>query len=115
MSNNVAEYMGLYHLLEWLKNEGYVKEQIRIHGDSKLVVEQISGRWRVKKGMYVEAFKKAYCMAKEFERLKVIWIPRGQNTLADALSKNIVGIVPDSPRMAGAGLAAGIPWKGGDQ
>lgn len=91
MSNNVAEYMGIYYCLEFLKLKGLQKASITIYGDSKMVVEQMSGRWRVKGGLYVEAFKKAFCMVKEFPRIRIIWIPREQNGLADALSKKACG------------------------
>ena len=87
MSNNVAEYMGLYEMLKFLKERGLQKNEIKIYGDSKLVVEQIGGRWRVKGGLYYEAFRLAWCMFKEFPNARVIWIPRYQNQLADSLSK----------------------------
>lgn len=91
MSNNVAEYYAFYYCLENLKKMGLNKNSIEIYGDSKLVVEQMNGRWRVKKGLYVDAFKKAYCMLKEFSKTKVIWIPREENNLADYLSKKAIG------------------------
>lgn len=97
MSNNVAEYMGLYSAAKFLKENKLQKEQVTFYGDSKLVVEQMSGRWRVKGGLYLEAFKLCYCMMKEFPNARCVWIPRAQNGLADALSKRAIGITPDSP------------------
>ena len=92
MSNNVAEYCGLYNGLKFMKERGYIEADIHCYGDSKLVVEQMSGRWRVKKGLYVDSFKLAYCMSKEFKMLTISWIPREQNGLADWLSKKVLGI-----------------------
>lgn len=45
-TNNVSEYTGLIDLLEWAKQEGV--EGMNIHSDSKLVVEQVNGRWQVR-------------------------------------------------------------------
>lgn len=97
MTNNVAEYTALYEALKWLKENGHTKEKVSCYGDSKLTVEQMNGRWKVKRGAYVEAFKKAYCMGKEFSSLRVIWIPREQNGLADSLSKSHLNLTPDIP------------------
>lgn len=99
MTNNVAEYIAIFEALRWLKENGYDQEKVSAYGDSKLTVEQLNGRWRVKGGMYLEAFKKAYCMAKEFPQLRVIWIPRAQNGLADSLSKKHLNLTPDIPTL----------------
>ncbi len=96
MSNNVAEYQGLYHGLKFMKEKGYLNADIHCYGDSKLVCEQMSGRWRVKGGLYVDSFKLAYCMSKEFKMLTISWIPREQNNLADWLSKKALGITRES-------------------
>lgn len=92
MSNNVAEYQGLYQGLKFMKEAGFIGAPIHCYGDSKLVVEQMSGRWRVKGGLYVESFKLAYCMSKEFKMLTISWISREQNNLADYLSKKGLGL-----------------------
>lgn len=42
-TNNYAEYMGLIRLLEYLHKTG--KRNVKIHCDSKLVVEQVNLRW----------------------------------------------------------------------
>lgn len=97
MSNNVAEYIALYQALAWLKENNHTKENVQCYGDSKLVVEQMSQRWRVKGGLYVDAFKKTFCMAREFPSIRFTWIPRLQNGLADYLSKKHLNIVPDIP------------------
>jgi ribonuclease HI len=99
MSNNVAEYTALYESLRWLKENNYSKEKITCYGDSKLVIEQMSKRWRVKKGLYIYAFKQTFCMAEEFPSIRFIWIPREKNTLADYLSKHLLNIPYDDSRM----------------
>lgn len=97
MSNNVAEYTALYEGLKWLKENNHQKDKIQCYGDSKLVIEQMSKRWRVKGGLYVEAFKNTFCMAKEFTSIRYIWIPRLENGLADYLSKKHLNLPPDIP------------------
>lgn len=97
MSNNVAEYFALYKSLCWLKENNLSKEKVQCYGDSKLVVEQMSQRWRVKGGLYVDVFKKTFCIAKEFPSIRFIWIPRLQNGLADYLSKKHLNLAPDIP------------------
>ena len=52
-SNNEAEYKALYFALLDLYNDSIVREQplptmINIHGDSKLVIEQMKGNWEVR-------------------------------------------------------------------
>lgn len=97
MSNNVAEYTALYEGLKWLKENNHTKDKVNCYGDSKLVVEQMSKRWRVKGGLYVQAFKNTYCMAQEFPSIRFIWIPRLENGLADYLSKRHLNLQPDIP------------------
>lgn len=97
MSNNVAEYTALYEALRWLKENDHTKDKVQCYGDSKLVIEQMSQRWRVKGGLYVEAFKKTFCMAEEFQSIRFIWIPREKNGLADYLSKRHLNLKPDIP------------------
>ncbi len=50
MSNNVAEYSGLVALLEYLIQND-VHGNISVKLDSKLVVEQMAGKWKVKNGL----------------------------------------------------------------
>ena len=52
ITNNVAEYEALRRVLGYLKASGLTDEQTVVYGDSKLVIEQMSGKWRIKKGVY---------------------------------------------------------------
>ena len=51
MSNNLAEYAGVLHILKYLcaRPPG----RVTIHGDSNLVINQLNGKWRVRKGLYL--------------------------------------------------------------
>lgn len=89
-SNNVAEYQAfgwtVTQLLELMPNEA----TILIQGDSKLVVEQMNGNWNIKQGAYVQFAHKAKGVLNQLKEkcfVKIEWIPRAQNDMADELSK----------------------------
>ena len=86
-SNNVAEYNGFLAILICLEGMGAEQEEIQVYGDSNLVIQQMSGRWRIKQGYYVPFALTAKKLIQKFPRLKLHWIPREENSLADELSK----------------------------
>lgn len=87
-SNNVAEYKGLITLLVWLKKSVEINNaNILISGDSNLVVQQMNGAWKIKQGLYVRYAHEAKELLKEFPNIKLQWIAREHNYLADELSK----------------------------
>jgi ribonuclease HI len=86
-SNNLAEYCGLIAVLEHLLALGAQHEPIMVYGDSKLVIEQMLGHWKIRAGIYTPYARKALALCRTFTHLRGQWIPREQNTVADALSK----------------------------
>ncbi len=84
-TNNVAEYRGLIAGLEAaLEVDRGAEVEVRM--DSKLVVEQMSGRWKIKHSdMRVLASEAANLVA-QFPRVSFTWVPRAQNSAADALA-----------------------------
>jgi ribonuclease H / adenosylcobalamin/alpha-ribazole phosphatase len=83
-TNNVAEYTAVILGLEAalaLDPEA----QIEVRMDSKLVVEQMSGRWKIKHPDMIELGAKVQRLIAGKEVL-FTWIPREQNGLADALA-----------------------------
>jgi ribonuclease HI len=46
-TNNVAEYCGLIAVLEHLIDLGAQHEPIMVYGDSKLVIQQMFGQWKL--------------------------------------------------------------------
>jgi ribonuclease H / adenosylcobalamin/alpha-ribazole phosphatase len=83
-TNNVAEYRGLIAGLdEATKLEA---TEVAVSMDSKLVVEQMSGRWKVKHPDLIELNATARGLASRFERISYTWIPRAQNSHADRLA-----------------------------
>src|SRR5215471_982078 len=86
-SNNLAEYCGLIAILEHLIDLGAQQEPIMVYGDSELVIYQMFGHKKIKSGIYVPYALKAKKLCQLFSNLSGQWIPREQNTVADALSK----------------------------
>lgn len=91
MSNNVAEYSALIAFLEWYVNGRTRNDAPVVYSDSRLLVMQMTGRWKAKSGLYVPYYTKATKLIRE-HRLSVQfrWIPRKQNSQADALSKQVL-------------------------
>ena len=82
-TNNVAEYSGLVAALV-AAHEIDPNAQIEVRMDSKLVVEQMSGNWKIRhenmKGL-VEKAKNAFAQS----QVKYVWVPREDNLEADTL------------------------------
>ena len=85
-SNNVAEYIALIKLLEWLLAKGYNKFSIFIKGDSQLIINQLSGKYKVKSEKLKIYFDKTKILIKKFENLQIEWIGREKNNAADTLA-----------------------------
>ena len=97
MSNNVAEYAGVLHVLKYLSSRP--PGRVTIHGDSNLVINQLNGKWRIKKGLYLSIALEtkellAYLRGLGWQ-INFCWIPREQNEECDALSKKTAD-KPDS-------------------
>ena len=83
-TNNVAEYRGLIAGLEEAAKVGASEVDVRM--DSKLVVEQMSGRWQVKHPDLKTLIEQAKAVATTFDRISYAWIPRAENSHADRLA-----------------------------
>ncbi|AKS33572.1 bifunctional RNase H/acid phosphatase [Mycolicibacterium goodii] len=99
-TNNVAEYRGLIAGLEAAAELGAT--EVAVSMDSKLVIEQMSGRWRVKHPDLIELQRRAAALAQGFERVSYTWIPRERNSHADRLANEAMD--------AASGIA--VPDKG---
>jgi ribonuclease H / adenosylcobalamin/alpha-ribazole phosphatase len=83
-TNNVAEYRGLIAGLEAAVAVG--ADEVEVSMDSKLVVEQMAGRWRVKHPDLVPLHAQASDLAATFDRIVYAWIPRAENARSDRLA-----------------------------
>ncbi|MBM7415210.1 MULTISPECIES: bifunctional RNase H/acid phosphatase [Nocardiaceae] len=84
VTNNVAEYRGLIAGLEAARELGASRVSVRM--DSKLVVEQMSGRWKVKHPDMIPLRARAAAIADTFDDVQYAWIPRAENSHADRLA-----------------------------
>jgi ribonuclease HI len=82
-TNNVAEYQALIAGLEKAQELG--ARRVSVRADSKLVIEQLAGRWRVKKPHLVPLHREARALLAGFDEFDLAHVPRAQNAEADAL------------------------------
>ena len=83
-TNNVAEYQGLIAGLRAALELGATDVEVRM--DSKLVVEQMSGRWQVKHPAMKPLALEAARLVRDIGSVTFGWIPRARNSKADALA-----------------------------
>ncbi len=86
-SNNVAEYSAILRALEWLDENKQHDSHIVIRGDSKLIVSQLRGEYKVKSLRIVELHHKAKKLLSKFSNLQIEWVDRSLNQEADQLSR----------------------------
>ena len=82
-TNNVAEYSGLVAGLQAI-NRLDPEAKVLVRMESKLIVEQMSGKWKIKN----PEMKKMALKARDAHPANLInyeWIPREMNSHADAL------------------------------
>ncbi|MEV0002979.1 bifunctional RNase H/acid phosphatase [Micromonospora sp. NPDC050980] len=101
-TNNVAEYRGLIAGLEAAAELGAAEVEARM--DSKLVVEQMCGRWQIKHPGLRPLAAQAAELVGRFAAVRFTWIPRERNKHADALANAAMdaaaGRAPTAPRAA---------------
>jgi probable phosphoglycerate mutase len=83
-TNNVAEYGGLIAGLSAALE--LQPDEVEVRMDSKLVVEQMSGRWKVKHPAMKPLHDEASALVRRLGRVRFSWIPREQNGHADGLA-----------------------------
>jgi probable phosphoglycerate mutase len=84
-TNNVAEYRGLIAGLRAAAGVS-TAASVEVRMDSKLVVEQMSGRWKIKHPDMIPLAREARDVASGFSSVRYTWVPRARNTRADRLA-----------------------------
>jgi probable phosphoglycerate mutase len=92
-TNNVAEYTAVLLGLE-AALEIDSSASILVRMDSKLVVEQMSGRWKIKHPDMMALGAKVQKLITNKD-ISFVWIPREQNVLADALANKAMDFAGD--------------------
>ena len=88
-TNNDAEYAGFLLSLEWLNAQEQLVENyqnITWKLDSKLVVEQLNKRWKIKEPRMREYASQCWELLSSLSiPTNIVHVPREENALADAL------------------------------
>jgi ribonuclease HI len=87
-TNNTAEYMAVVEALRYIKNRWGAKgpHLVEVEADSKLVVEQLSGNFKLKKPHLKVLFDQIKLLEMELGTVFYKHIPRGENFIADRLA-----------------------------
>jgi ribonuclease HI len=83
-TNNQAEYLAIIAALE--KAAGMGAKQVTVKSDSKLVVEQVNGRYKIKNTGLRPLYQRVVQLAGSIEKFSIVYVPREQNAEADALA-----------------------------
>jgi ribonuclease HI len=87
-TNNVAEYTGLVRALDLAAELGATEVDLLL--DSKLIVEQLHGRWRAKDAKLIPLLAAAQARLRVLRRWSAMHVPRAQNSSADALANEAI-------------------------
>jgi probable phosphoglycerate mutase len=110
-TNNVAEYQGLIAGLTTARELGATDVAVRM--DSKLVVEQMSGRWQIKHAAMKPLAAAAREVAASFDSVAYTWIPRARNAHADRLANEAMDGKPTrAEQPAPVDTTAPAQWMG---
>jgi probable phosphoglycerate mutase len=94
-TSNVAEYRGLIAGLQSAAEVGARSVAVRM--DSKLVVEQMSGRWQVRHAGLRPLAREAVALRDAFDAITFEWIPRERNKHADRLANEAMDLAAGKP------------------
>ncbi|WP_447973920.1 ribonuclease HI family protein [Nitrospira sp. Kam-Ns4a] len=88
-TNNEAEYHALLAVLDAAAERGC--RHLIVHGDSQLVINQLSGDWSVNSPTLWQLAQQARRLIQAIGTVELCWIPRKRNQEADRLSKVALG------------------------
>jgi ribonuclease HI len=100
-TNNYAEYMGVILALEKALDMGAREAELVL--DSQLIVEQLSGRWKVKHPAIKPLVARAHELLRRLDRWSIRHERRASNVQADAMA-NLALDDPDAARAAEAAI-----------
>jgi len=104
-TNNRAEYLALIDGLR--KAAEWRPDHLEVYLDSQLVVEQVSGRYKVRNADLQPLHKQAVTLLAGFPRATINHVPRERNRGADALANRAID--------EGTGKAAGKDGAAGKE
>lgn len=83
-TNNVAEYTALIEGLKMAQAKGVTEVAVKM--DSKLVVNQVRGEWKIKNDALRQLAARAESLLRKFDRKSLSYVPRAENAAADKLA-----------------------------
>ncbi len=83
-TNNVAEYTAAIRGLE--RARALDADRVLLRSDSRLLVEQLAGRFKVKNAVLQGLHTRARSIAEGFAEVRFEHVPRERNTAADRLA-----------------------------
>jgi ribonuclease H / adenosylcobalamin/alpha-ribazole phosphatase len=83
-TNNVAEYTAAIRGLERARELGAT--HVLLRSDSRLLIEQLAGRWKVKNPTLQRLHQEARSLVKDLEQVRFEHVRRERNVEADALA-----------------------------
>ena len=87
-TNNYAEYMGLLNGIDKCLELGV--KNLRVYGDSNLVIKQMRGEYQVKNRGLLKLYEKIKSMIKTFDRITFDHVYRDKNKIADELANKAI-------------------------
>ena len=85
-TNNVAEYTALVKALQWLLEKNLGSTKVEVKSDSQLIVNQLTGDYKVKSKKIVSLYKQVLLLKRKFQDIEIKWVPREKNREADRLT-----------------------------
>ncbi len=87
-TNNIAEYAALIYGLQEALIDRY--ENVTVKSDSELMTKQLRGEYRVKNENLRPYYEQFLHLSRGFNKVEVVSISRGDNSLADKLANRAV-------------------------
>ena len=106
-TNNVAEWTGVIEALRLAQRLG--AERVDLFLDSRLIVEQLQGRWRVRDTKLVPLHAEAKRLLAGLRRWSATHVPRAQNATADRLANEALDRVAAGGRARVARVRRSAP------
>jgi ribonuclease H / adenosylcobalamin/alpha-ribazole phosphatase len=103
-TNNVAEYTAVLEGLKRARELGAT--DVLLRSDSKLLIEQLSGRFRVKNPTLQRLHTEVRTTARPFSTINYEYVPRESNKDADRMANRGV-----DEWLAGAGASWSVPGR----
>jgi ribonuclease HI len=85
-TNNVAEYTALVKALQWLLEKNLGSTKVEIKSDSQLIVNQLTGDYKVKSKRIMSLYKQVLLLKSKFQDIEIKWVPREKNRETDRLT-----------------------------